>query len=96
MIEIVACFLAVGAVAWATAAAGRLVGISLTAGASGLMAFLMPPVFSLRVESDPGIAALVVNGVVGLLVVHTIRPRRGGQSCCGGPCRGPPRDLRAR
>ena len=76
MIEIVACFLAVGAVAWATAAAGRLVGISLTAVASGLMAFLMPPVFSLRVESNAGIAALVVNGVVGLLVVHTIRPRR--------------------
>ena len=76
MIEIVACFLAVGAVAWATAAAGRLVGISLTAVASGLMAFLMPPVFSLRVESNAGIAALVANGVAGLLVVHTIRPRR--------------------
>src|SRR5579872_6321621 len=75
MIEIIACFLVVGAVAWATAAAGRLAGISLTAVASGLMAFLMPPVFSFRVESNAGIA-LVANGVAGLLVVHTIRPRR--------------------
>ena len=76
LIEILGCFLAVGAVAFATATAGRLVGVLLTAVASGLMAFLMPPVFSLRVESSAGIAALVVNGVAGLLVAHTARPRR--------------------
>jgi len=75
LIEILGCFLAVGAVAFVTATAGRLAGLSLTAFASGLMAFLMPPVFSLRVESSAGIAALVVNGVAGLLVAHTVRPR---------------------
>ncbi len=76
LFEILACFVAVGVVAMATAAAGRLVGISLTAVASGLMAFLMPPVFSLRVESSAGIAALILNGVAGLVVSHTVRPRR--------------------
>jgi len=73
---ILGCFIAVGAVALATAAAGRLVGMSLTAAASGLMAFLMPPVFSLRVESSAGVAALILNGVAGLVVSHTVRPRR--------------------
>ncbi len=76
MIEILGCLLAVGAVAWATAASGRLVGITLTAVASGLLAFLMPPVFSLRVESGAGIAALVVNSLAGLVVAHKFRPRR--------------------
>lgn len=76
MIEILGCLLAVAAVAWATAAAGRLVGITLTAVASGLLAFLMPPVFSLRVESGAGIAALVVNSLAGLVVAHKFRPRR--------------------
>ena len=76
MIEILGCLLAVGAVAWATTTAGRLVGITLTAVASGLLAFLMPPVFSFRVESGAGIAALVVNGVAGLVVAHKVRPRR--------------------
>jgi len=40
------------------------------------LAFLMPPVFSLRVESGAGIAALVVNGLAGLVVAHKVRPRR--------------------
>ena len=75
MTEIVCGFLAVGAVAWATATAGRLAGISLTAIASGIMALMMPPVFSLRVESSAGIAVLVVNGVAGLIVAHAVRPR---------------------
>ena len=61
----------------ATANAGRLAGISLTAIGAGLMAFLMPPVFSFRVESSVGIAAVILNGLVGLLVAHTVRPRRG-------------------
>ena len=75
MTEIVCSFLAVGAVAWATATAGRLAGISLTAIASGIMALMMPPVFSLRVESSAEIAVLVVNGVAGLIVAHAVRPR---------------------
>jgi hypothetical protein len=77
MIELLGCLLSVGAVAFATAIAGRLVGISLVVVSSGLMAFLMPPVFSLRVESSAGIAALVVNGLTGLFVAHVLHPRRG-------------------
>src|ERR1035441_6884563 len=96
MIEILGCLLADGAVAFATATAGRLVGISLTAVASGLMAFLLPPVFSLRVESNAGIAALVINGVAGLLVAHTVRPRHGSSPVAepmqGRPARPPAPD----
>ena len=91
MIEILGCLLAVGAVAWATAAAGRLAGITLTAVASGLLAFLMPPVFSLRVESGAGIAALVVNGIAGLVVAHKIRPKRRPRSAAEPVWRSPAR-----
>jgi hypothetical protein len=77
VLQIASCFLSVAAIAFATAAAGRLLGISLTAIASGLMAFfMMPPVFSLRVASSGDVLMLVAHGIAGLVVVHTVRTKR--------------------
>jgi hypothetical protein len=66
----------VAAVALTTATAGRLLGISLTAIASALIAFSMPPVFSLRVANSGDLLMLVAQGVAGLFVAHTVRTGR--------------------
>ena len=76
MPHIVSCILSVAAVALTTATAGRLLGISLTAIASALIAFSMPPVFSLRVANSGDLLMLVAQGVAGLFVAHTIRTGR--------------------
>lgn len=76
MPHIVSCILSVAAVALTTATAGRLLGISLTAIASALIAFSMPPVFSLRVANSGDLLMLVAQGVAGLFVAHTVRTGR--------------------
>ena len=70
--HIVSCVLSVAAVALTTATAGRLLGIWLTAIASALIAFSMPPVFSFRVANGGDLLMLVAQGVAGLLVAHTV------------------------
>jgi hypothetical protein len=75
LLEISGCLLATGGVALATATAGRVAGISLTVLASGLLALILPPMFSLRLETGAGIAALLVNGAAGLFVALTLRSR---------------------
>ena len=76
MLHIVSCIVSVAAVALTTATAGRLPGISLTAVTSALIAFSMPPVFSLRVANGGDLLMLVAQGVAGLFVAHTIRTER--------------------
>ena len=61
--HIVSCILSVAAVALTIATAGRLLGISLTAIASALIAFSMPPVFSLRVANSGDLLMLVAQGL---------------------------------
>jgi hypothetical protein len=73
--HIVSCIVSVAAVALTTATAGRLLGISLTAVTSALIAFSMPPVFSLRVANGGDLLMLVAQGVAGLFVAHTVRTR---------------------
>lgn len=64
--------------------AGRMVGLSITAFCSAMVAyFLMTPVYSLRVSQPYDVAALALYGSVGLALARTMPSKRPGALSTG-------------
>ncbi len=75
VLQISGCLIATGVVGLTTAVVGRFAGVALTVVISGMMAFFMTPIFSLRVDRSTDIAALAVQSVAGIVVTQTAHRR---------------------
>ena len=90
MSSLLACILAMFGICAVTVLAGRMAGLAATALSGALIAyFVMPPVFSFRIERQKDLAILNVYCVAGLVVTRTVRRASRGRNLAGRMARGP-------
>ncbi len=75
MIGIIACAIAIGAITIMGAFRGRLAALTTTGVSTAIVALAVPPFLSFRVESSTDLAAVFLQGVIGLFIATRMPAR---------------------
>src|SRR5438552_8762736 len=75
MTGIFACLVAIGSITLMGALRGRLAALAATGVSTASVALTVPPFLSLQVESSTDLAAVLLQGMVGLAIATRIAPK---------------------